>query len=56
MTIARLIAALIGFAIVYTLQYVVGWPWYAAIPVAIVGYLAARYIGESITKTPGPVA
>jgi hypothetical protein len=53
MTIARLIAALIGFAIVYTLQYVVGWPWYVAIPAAIVGYLAARYIGESITKVQG---
>jgi hypothetical protein len=41
---------------VYTLQYVVGWPWYAAIPIAIVAYVAVRYVGESITKKQEPVA
>ena len=56
MTAARMIAALIGFALVYTLQFVVGWPWYFAIPVAIVGYLAARYVGETMGKGRRPQA
>jgi hypothetical protein len=56
MTVARMIAMLIGFALVYTLQFVVGWPWYVAIPVAIVGYLAARYVGETMGKGRRPQA
>ena len=56
MPVARLIAVLVAMAIVYTLQFVVGWPWYAAVAVAIVVYLVVRYIGESMTKTRGPVA
>ena len=56
MPISRMIAVLVAMAIVYTLQFVVGWPWYAAVGVAIVVYLAVRFIGESMTKTQGPVA
>jgi hypothetical protein len=56
MPVARLIAVLVAMAIVYTLQFVVGWPWYASIAVAIVGYLVVRYIGETVTKSQGPKA
>ena len=56
MTAARMVAMLVGVAIVYTLQFVVGWPWYAAVPAAIVGYVAVRYGGEMISKDRRPVA
>ena len=48
MTIARMIALLVGFALVYTLQFLVGWPWYYAIPVAAAGYVGVRYLGETM--------
>jgi hypothetical protein len=56
MPISRLIAVVVAVAIVYTLQFVVGWPWYAAIGAAIAAYLVVRYIGETVMKTQGPKA
>jgi uncharacterized membrane protein YdjX (TVP38/TMEM64 family) len=56
MPISRLIAVVVAVAIVYTLQFVVGWPWYAAIASALVAYVLVRYIGETVMKTQGPKA
>ena len=56
MPVARLIAVLVAMATLYTLQFVVGWPWYAAIVVALVAYLLVRYVGETVMKTQGPKA
>ena len=52
MTIGRMIALLVGFALAYTLQFVAGWPWYYAIPVAAAGYGGVRYFEEMMSKRP----
>ena len=49
-----MIAFLVGLGVLYTLQYVVGWPWYVAVPAAIVCYLAARYLGETFGRRLKP--
>ena len=56
MTAARMIALLIGVGVLYTLQFMVGWPWYFAIPLAVVCYAVARYAGETMIRKRGPSA
>jgi len=50
MPVARLIAVVAGFVALYVLQYVLLWPWYYAIPLAIVVYVAVRVGGEAMAK------
>lgn len=56
MSVARMIALLTGFAVLYVLQFVVLWPWYYAIPAAIVCYTAVRFAGEAMIAPRGPPA
>ena len=56
MSVARMIALLTGFAVLYVLQFVVLWPWYYAIPAAIVCYTAVRFAGEAMIARRGPPA
>ena len=56
MSAARMIALLIGFAAVYALQFMVGWPWYIAVPAAVVCYTVVRFAGEAMIARRGPPA
>jgi hypothetical protein len=56
MSVARMIALLTGFAVLYVLQFVVLWPWYYAIPAAIVCYTAVRFAGEAMIAPREPPA
>lgn len=56
MSVARMIALLVGFAAVYALQFIVGWPWYFAVPAAVVCYGIVRYAGETMIARRGPPA
>jgi hypothetical protein len=51
-----MIALLVGVAVVYTLQFVLGWPWYAAIAAAVVCYTVVRFAGEAMIARRGPPA
>ena len=54
MPIARVIAVVAGFVALYVLQYVLLWPWYYAIPTAIIVYVAVRVGGETLGKKQSP--
>jgi hypothetical protein len=46
----RIVAIAIGALIAAELQYGLGMQWYASVPLGVLGYLAARYIGWAITE------
>jgi hypothetical protein len=46
MTAVRMIALLIGFGVLFGLQFAAGWPWYYAVPAGIACYLAIRAADE----------
>jgi hypothetical protein len=46
----RIVAIAIGALIAAELQYGLGMQWYVSVPLGILGYLVARYIGWAITK------
>jgi hypothetical protein len=50
MTRVRIIAILVGFAITFSLQMWLNVSWYIAIPIAVLGYVLARYIGGMISE------
>jgi hypothetical protein len=56
MTAVRLIALLIGFAVLFVPQFTVGWPWYYAVPAGIACYLAVRAVGEMLSRDRRPTA
>jgi hypothetical protein len=50
MNAIRIVAILVGIAIVFSLEFVIGEPSYVAVPLGILGYLLARYAGSAINE------
>jgi hypothetical protein len=50
----RIVAILVGIAILFLLEFVLGAPSYVAVPLGILGYLLARYAGSAITERRSP--
>jgi len=50
MTGTRIVAILVGIGIIFALEYWLSADWYVSIPLGIIGYLVARYIGWAINE------